>query len=86
MWKILKGNKPKPLQSTALPSELQQVNTEKPRIFRPGIEPEAIAWKAIMLPLHHRNKNIKKMVRHDLDIIHYPIYSQRDLNPRPPRN
>ena len=84
MWKI-KGTKPKPLQSTALPSELRQVNTENPRIFRPGIEPEAIAWKAIMLPLHHRNENIKKMVRCDLDSP-YPVYSQRDLNPRPPRN
>ena len=29
---------------------------QPPAIFRPGIEPGAAAWKAAMLPLHHRNK------------------------------
>ena len=50
------------------------------RLHPPGIEPEAPAWKADMLPLHHRRfkTNNKNLV-----FVLYKLTPLRGIEPRP---
>ena len=44
----------------------KKVSHKVKNIFRPGIEPEAPAWKANMLPLHHRNRWLYEDISYSL--------------------